>query len=211
MWKKQQTIRASVSNPSPPNGRRPNTGTTFQKGASLRVSVQGVQISHSMTLWGRTASWDILKVQTSCKLAPGTFGARWWDVHRRQPGMSPCPGTFVATSPCLSPHLSPSRKRWRGGKASLTTMRPACEVTEDIATPADCDFLSTTNVVQIDFILWLKIECHLLHILICHRKLDKEPLELLERLLVNFKKDFAQSLLQFSWLAMMLYWACLHF
>ena len=44
----------------------------------------------------------------------------------------------------------------------------------------------------------LKIECHLLHILICHRKLDKEPLELLERLLVNFKKDFAQSLLQYS-------------
>ena len=211
MWKNQQSIRASVSNPSPPNGRSPNTGTTFQKGASLRVSVQGVQISHSMTLWGRTASWDILKVQTSCKLAPGTFGARWWDVHRRQPGMSPCPGTFVATSPCLSPHLSPSRTRWRGGKASLTTMRPACEVTEDIATPADCDFLSTTNVVQIDFILWLKIECHLLHILICHRKLEKEPLELLERLLVNFKKDFAQSLLQFSWLAMMLYWACLHF
>ena len=89
----------------------------------------------------------------------------------------------------------------------MTTMRPACEVTEDIATPADCDFLSTTNVVQIDFILWLKIaqgwpllrcECHLLHILICHRKLDKEPLELLERLLVNFKKDFAQSLLQYS-------------
>ena len=110
-----------------------------------------------MALWGRTASWDILKVQTSCKLAPGTFGARWWDVHRRQPGMSPCPGTSVATSPCLSPQLSPSRTRWRGGKASLTTMRPACEVTEDIATPADCDFLSTTNVVQIDFILWLKI------------------------------------------------------
>ena len=77
-------------------------------------------------------------------------------------------------------------------------MRPACEVTEDIATPADCDFLSTTNVVQIDFILWLKIECHLLHILICHRKLDKEPLYLLERLLANFKKDFAQSLLQYS-------------
>ena len=44
----------------------------------------------------------------------------------------------------------------------------------------------------------LKIECHLLHILIWHRKLDKEPLELLERLLVNFKKDFAQSLLQYS-------------